>query len=192
VSDLAIRASDAERDAVVVQLRSHLVAGRLTADEFADRIDEAYRARTREELAVVLRELPEAPAPRSRRFRWPLSLAIFSHVKRKRPWRIARLHLAIAIFGAVTLDLRRADLAGTTVILALPLFGNVEVIAPPEMDASLGGLAVFGSHDEEGLDTLPHVGPRVHVLGFALFASVTLRTRGRRAARELPVAHSGS
>jgi uncharacterized protein DUF1707 len=190
VSDLAIRASDAERDAIVVQLRSHLVAGRLTADEFADRIDETYRARTRDELALVLRELPEAPAPRSRRFRWPLSLAVFSHVKRRRPWRIARLHVAIAVFGAVTLDLRRADLAGTTVILALPVFGSVEVIVPPEMDASLGGLAVFGSHDEEGPDGTVHVGPRVHVFGLAAFASLTLRTRGRRPARELPVAGS--
>jgi len=190
MSDLAIRASDAERDAIVVQLRSHLVAGRLTADEFAERIDEAYRARTREELALVLRELPDAPAPRARRFRWPLSLAIFSHVKRRRSWRIARVHVAIAIFGAVTLDLRRADLAGTTTILALPVFGNVEVIVPPEMDASLGGLAVFGSHDEEGLESTVHVGPRVHVLGFAVFAGVTLRTRERRPQRELPVADS--
>jgi hypothetical protein len=185
-----IRASDAERDAVVVQLRGHLVDGRLTPDEFADRIDEAYQARTRDDLAAVLRELPEEPARKPRRFRWPLSVAVFSQVKRRRAWRIARLHVALAVFGNVTLDLRRADLAGSTAILALAVFGSVDVIAPPELEASLGGLAVFGSHEDQGVDVIPHVGPRVHVLGLAVFGGVTLRTRGRRPARGLPVAGS--
>jgi DUF1707 SHOCT-like domain len=72
VSDLArgdadLLASDAEREQVVAALRAHLEEGRLTLDEFTDRVSSAYAARTRGELAVALRQLPrrqptEAPA----------------------------------------------------------------------------------------------------------------------------------
>ena len=57
-----IRVSDAERDAVVETLRDHYGTGRLTLDEFNDRVGEAYAARTDDELDHVLRELPRQPA----------------------------------------------------------------------------------------------------------------------------------
>lgn len=53
-----VRVSDAERDAVVTTLRGHFETGRLTFDEFSDRIDEAYTARTTADLDRALRELP--------------------------------------------------------------------------------------------------------------------------------------
>ena len=60
--DARIRVSDAERDAVVESLREHYGTGRLTLDEFNDRVGEAYTARTDVELDHVLRELPRQPA----------------------------------------------------------------------------------------------------------------------------------
>jgi class 3 adenylate cyclase len=67
--DARVRVSDAERDAVVTTLRGHFETGRLTFDEFSDRVDEAYTARTAADLDRTLRELPreQAPAPASRR-----------------------------------------------------------------------------------------------------------------------------
>jgi DUF1707 SHOCT-like domain len=58
--------SDAERERSVSELRRHLEEGRLTVDEFSDRVDAAYAARTRGELARALSQLPERqtdPAP---------------------------------------------------------------------------------------------------------------------------------
>jgi len=66
--DDTVRASDAERDAVIEKLRRHTADGRLTMSEFEDRVAEALAARTRGELAPVLRELPSLdtpPAPRA-------------------------------------------------------------------------------------------------------------------------------
>ena len=60
--DARIRVSDAERDAVVESLRDHYETGRLTLDEFNDRVGEAYSARTDLELDQALRELPRQPA----------------------------------------------------------------------------------------------------------------------------------
>jgi Domain of unknown function (DUF1707)/2TM domain len=53
-----IRAADTDRDRAVAQLRQHLVEGRLTMEEFTERVDEAYAARTMADLQQALRELP--------------------------------------------------------------------------------------------------------------------------------------
>lgn len=56
-----LRASDAEREAVVIRLRDHAVAGRLDIWELEERVSLALVARTRSELAVLERDLPDAP-----------------------------------------------------------------------------------------------------------------------------------
>ena len=59
-SDSRIRASDADRDRVAELLQEHHAAGRLTAEEFAERLDAALRARTLGELDTLLADLPHA------------------------------------------------------------------------------------------------------------------------------------
>jgi uncharacterized membrane protein YccC len=54
---------DAERTAVVAELRTHYESGRLTLDEFQQRVEEAHRARTESQLREVLRQLPPAALP---------------------------------------------------------------------------------------------------------------------------------
>jgi hypothetical protein len=58
-----IRASDAERERTVAHLRQHVTDGRLTTDEFSERVEAAYTARTRTELDVLLADLPVPPEP---------------------------------------------------------------------------------------------------------------------------------
>jgi hypothetical protein len=62
-----LRASDTEREQVVEQLREHGAAGRLDVEELAERVESAYRARTRAELAVPLSDLPDLRRRRARR-----------------------------------------------------------------------------------------------------------------------------
>lgn len=63
-----LRASDAEREAVVAQLRDHAAQGRLSADELAERVERAYAASTRAQLSVLTGDLP---APESEPVREP-------------------------------------------------------------------------------------------------------------------------
>lgn len=61
-----LRASDRERDAVVVRLGEHLAEGRIDLAEFEERSTRAGTARTRGELAQLTADLPAtgpAPAP---------------------------------------------------------------------------------------------------------------------------------
>ena len=56
--DPRIRASDADRDRTAALLREHHAAGRLTAEEFSERMDAALNAKTLGELDELLADLP--------------------------------------------------------------------------------------------------------------------------------------
>ena len=53
-----VRASDAEREAVVERLRVATVEGRLTLSELTERTEAAYTATTRGELVSITADLP--------------------------------------------------------------------------------------------------------------------------------------
>jgi hypothetical protein len=57
------RASDDDRQQVVRALERHTAAGRLTLDEYAERVDRALSARTHGQLAEVTADLPASPDP---------------------------------------------------------------------------------------------------------------------------------
>jgi hypothetical protein len=46
MDDASFRVSDAEREQTVIALRGHLLAGRLTLDEFSERVEAALRAQS--------------------------------------------------------------------------------------------------------------------------------------------------
>jgi uncharacterized protein DUF1707 len=56
--DMRVRASDADRDQAAAALREHLAAGRLTTEEFDERLDKAYAAKTLGELDDLMADLP--------------------------------------------------------------------------------------------------------------------------------------
>jgi hypothetical protein len=78
-----MRASDNDRQRVVDALQRHTGAGRLTLDEFAERVDVVAGARTLGELAAVVEDLPggadESPAetaPQHHELLWVFAIAL--------------------------------------------------------------------------------------------------------------------
>jgi hypothetical protein len=61
-----IRVSDAERERIADTLRDHYADGRLESDELEDRIERAYHATTRGDLAALVRDLPSDRGRRAR------------------------------------------------------------------------------------------------------------------------------
>ena len=62
--DPHLRAADADRAAVATLLGKHMAAGRLTMDEYDERLARAYAAKTYGELEQLTVDLPAAvPAP---------------------------------------------------------------------------------------------------------------------------------
>jgi hypothetical protein len=58
VADPRMRASDDDRDRTASLLREHHAAGRLTAEEFSERLDQAFAAKTVGDLDELLSDLP--------------------------------------------------------------------------------------------------------------------------------------
>jgi hypothetical protein len=56
----SLRVGDAEREAVAAELREHYAQGRLSMEDFTQRLDAAYAARTRGDLDKLISDLPHA------------------------------------------------------------------------------------------------------------------------------------
>jgi len=56
--DPRVRASDADRERTATLLREHHAVGRLTAEEFNERVEKAFAAKTLGELEDLLADLP--------------------------------------------------------------------------------------------------------------------------------------
>jgi hypothetical protein len=63
----SVRASDEERERTVQALRDHFAVGRLESAELEHRVRQAYAARTRRELALLLIDLPSDRTGRAAR-----------------------------------------------------------------------------------------------------------------------------
>jgi class 3 adenylate cyclase len=171
----AIRASDADREKAVTALREHAAAGRLTLEELAERSEQAYGATTLAELEEIGLDLPPAamPAERPRRRPKRFTGVFFGDLERTGRWRLPRRSLAVVVFSNADLDLRQAELDGTTAsITAFVLFGNIDLYVPEGVEVDLGGLCMIGHRRESGRDVPPRPGtPLVRVHIFSLFGT---------------------
>jgi hypothetical protein len=169
-----VRASDADRERTVLLLREHTAEGRLTLEEFTERMETAYSATTQGELQVLTGDLPLAPAQGASRQR-PTQLvgAIFGSTEKAGPLRVARRLICLCGFGNVDLDLRQAAIEGDEVTVAVAaLCSSIDVLVPEGIEVDLHGLAVFGPRRERGPDTTRPGAPVVHVYAFSLFSAI--------------------
>jgi class 3 adenylate cyclase len=171
-ADAEVRADDAEREAAVRELREHTAVGRLTLEEFSERVDEALGARTRGELALVRRQLPELAETRRRRPAW-LGVAIFSHFVRRGHLRLRRLFVALSLlFGDLDLDLRQAAIdRGRATVLVIAIFGNADMYVPEGIDVDVSGIPLGGHVRDWGRDEPKEGSPRLRVRVFTLFGT---------------------
>ena len=195
---LSERVADADRDRTVTLLREHVVEGRLTLDEFSERVGLALEAKTRGELEAVMADLPVTQPPptaevqpaRSRARRW--HVAIMSGHSTKGRWRIGGKTNAVAVMGGCDMDLRRAEIEGHEVeITAVAFWGGIQIIVPEGFDVELRGLSIMGGRSLR-LRDVPIVrgSPRIVIRGFAIMGGIEVKSRPNRSAgratRSLP------
>ncbi|MFI6933394.1 DUF1707 domain-containing protein [Streptomyces sp. NPDC050287] len=203
-----LRASDADRERVADILRDALAEGRLDMEEFGERLDATYKARTYGELAPITRDLPAAArtdsAPRVSMAKesapsgsWAArvtggegssdwAVAVMSGFQRKGRWTVPRRFNAFAFWGGGEIDLRDADFAaGEVEINCVAIMGGMQVIVPPGVEVVVRGIGIMGGfdHREEGVPGDPGA-PRVIVTGFAFWGGVGVERKLPRAERE--------
>ncbi len=171
MDDASLRVSDDDREQAVAALREHLLAGRLTLEEFSERVEAALQAKGAGELARVQDDLPEVftgtagpPRPAAR-----FTAALLGHVVRRGRLRLRRRAVAASAFGDLDFDLRDATIDGRrTVLTIVAAFGNADIYVPEGVNVDVGGLSVFGHRRDWGRDAGRPDAPTVHVrvLGF--------------------------
>ncbi|MFI9560181.1 DUF1707 SHOCT-like domain-containing protein [Nonomuraea endophytica] len=175
-----LRASDAEREAVVEQLRVASVDGRLTLVELTDRTEAAYTATTHAELALLTQDLPAAgvtplspamPAP-ARKKRW--FMAFMGDTKRRGKWRVDQELGAVAVMGDVVMDLREAEVRTDVIdITAVAVMGDVKIIVPDGVEVDIDGFAFMGDKKVDVLEAAPGMNvPVVRVHGYAVMGDI--------------------
>jgi hypothetical protein len=189
-----VRASDAEREQVVVELREHAAQGRLTLEEFSQRVDEAYAAKTVAELEQVKRELPAfsaVPATRPRRKARSWLVSIMGGADRKGRWRVPRRMSVLTLMGGCDLDLRQAEIEHDEVtITVLSIMGGTDVYVPEGVEVDVGGFTLMGGTDEHGHDAPPRPGtPLIRIRAITLMGGTDVwhvpAGLGGRSLREL-------
>lgn len=184
----AIRVSDADRDRAALALREHTVAGRLTLEEFSERVGLAYAARSEDELQALTADLPTAAgaeSPERRRQPKRFMFVLFGGSERHGRWRIGRHFFACTMFGGADLDLRQAEIDGPVVtITAFTMFGGFDVYVPEGVEVDMTGFAIFGGNDEWGSEgEVRRDAPLVRVRAITIFGGADVWHVPREAAR---------
>ncbi len=216
-----LRASDADRERVAEVLRDALAEGRLDMEEFEERLDATYQARTYGELAPLTRDLPASgtavasvsltkdPATgggwadrivggdESGTSTW--AVAVMSGFQRKGRWTAPRRFNCFAFWGGGEIDLREANFADREVVVnAVAIMGGVDVIVPPGVEVVVRGVGIMGGfdHREEGVP--PRAGRpardrhRARLLGRRRRAAQAAARRAAAAARGTAAGEAGA
>jgi hypothetical protein len=175
MDELSLRSSDADREQAVSTLREHLLAGRLTLEEFGERVGSAYEARTGQELARLEADLPVVPTTAPTRKPTRFTAGLFAHIVRRGRLRLRKRTFVFSGMADIDLDLREARIESpVTTVRVFALFGNVDVYVPEGVDADVGGLTIVGHRREWGRDVFGANAPAVRVRVFGLFGTVDI------------------
>lgn len=195
-----LRASDAEREHAVEILSRAVADGRLSVDELDGRLQSAYAARTRRELASLIgdvsidTELDRPAASTSRQgdgvavregpggSGWIVS--ILGGHERKGYWRIARACTVVNVMGGSEIDLNDAELASLETQLNIySLMGGCEVRVPDGVRVEVSKLALLGGNEVDlGVEHPPAGAPLIRIRIVSVMSGCEVR-RGRKRSR---------
>ncbi|TMQ90428.1 DUF1707 domain-containing protein [Actinomadura soli] len=179
----AVRASDRDRDEMLVRLHTAFAVGRLSEAELDERIGLVLAARTHGQLWAVAADLPseDARVVREGSERAPagrLQVAYKGSLKRAGRWRLPERSTVAVYKGTGLLDLRAAELdAQVTELRVLAYKSTVEIVVPPGIRVEADGVGV--SAEVHGVP--PAGAPVVHIRGYAYKGAIEAKDRIRRA-----------
>jgi hypothetical protein len=173
------RPRTAERDAATEALRDAFAAGRLTLEEFRDRVGAVLAAESLREVeqatdGVLTRPLVGDAQPVS------TVVAVLGSRARTGPWRLPDRLRVFGVLGDVHLDLGSAAYAEEIVeISAWSLLGELDLEVPDGVEVELDGFQLFGTRRLRLAPVHPVPGtPRIRVRARAAFSDILVRSPG--------------
>ena len=137
--------SDADRDRIADRLRAAFGEGRLSAEEFDERLNKVLAARTFGEAQPLVADLPGGPvsvsAPEQAELR-----ATATPVKRSGAWVVARRLTVRSTAGAVKLDFTEALIGHRVVEIDLKVsFGQTTLVLPRGASVDIESVELIAS-----------------------------------------------
>ncbi|HEX2171614.1 MAG TPA: DUF1707 domain-containing protein [Dehalococcoidia bacterium] len=170
-------AGDADRQRAEARLRDAYVEGRLTLDEYSDRVEAALAARTQGQLQEITRDLSDR-APRQIQPAAPTRIYTILGEHKRSVRGIVTEPLEIYAFMAdCKVDLSAADLSDDEVVVSvMAVMADVKVYVPPETRVILDVAAILSSTKEgrRTRDPAPDA-PIVRVRGASVMSSIEVR-----------------
>ncbi|GLZ80545.1 hypothetical protein Afil01_53520 [Actinorhabdospora filicis] len=153
-----LRISTADRESVIAHLQACTAEGRLELDEFAERVDRVYAAKTFGDLEPILADLPQRGsqgAPVAAASELELK-AMASAVKRRGRWLVPGKLKISAKAGGVRLDMSHAVIPQTLVEVELDAKASgITIVLPRHATAEDHGVQLFASSAKNAAETDP-------------------------------------
>jgi hypothetical protein len=189
-----LRASDADRDRVINVLTAAVADGRLTQEEFSERLSTACSAKTLGELAGLTTDLSEAPVVHLDAGR--VIAGIFGPARREGRWVVPESLTVTAVRSAVVVDFREALLRSSRVkVFAHAVMGQIHIYVPDGIRVEVTGRAFLGGKSvgrnygvaalQAGQDT-----PVISVQALVLGGKLVVHTPPRQRRFRLPFSRS--
>ncbi|MFE3454320.1 DUF1707 domain-containing protein [Nonomuraea sp. NPDC059194] len=188
-----MRAADLDRERTAEILRTAAGDGRLGMEEFHERLDQVYTAKTYAELDLLTHDLPtpSPSAPFASSMASGSSMAsdkasgvavgVMGGFKRTGIWRAPRLLTGVAFWGGGKIDLRDAVLNGGQItIRAFAVMGGIEIVVPEDAEVDVTGIGVMGGFDHAAAGAGAPGAPRIRVTGFAFWGGVDVKRKRRK------------
>ncbi|WP_336206274.1 DUF1707 SHOCT-like domain-containing protein [Nonomuraea sp. LPB2021202275-12-8] len=178
MSDMQIRASDADRERIAQQLQQAFTEGRLDHLELEDRLGLALTAKIYADLTKLVEDLPaEAPAE-------AVALeTVHDHIKRTGDWAVPRRLRIATKHGGAHLDLSEAIILHPVVEIELALkYGSAKIVLPPGATANIDAFrATYGTASTADVPGRPRPGVlHVVVLGETKYGQLAIRYPRKR------------
>jgi hypothetical protein len=175
-----LRASDADRDRVLVLLAEAVSDGRLTMEEHAERVQRACTARTLGDLADLTADLVVASAQPVRLDGGRVISGIFGPARRDGRWVVPETLTVTALGGEVEVDFTQAILQTRHVqLLATVIGGRLRLVVPDGVSVAVNAHVMVGRRRGGTPPLAASDAPLIEVKGVVLGGEIIVRTPPR-------------
>lgn len=181
------------REVVIEQLKINFTHDNLLETEFETRLERANAAATKQELLVLVEDLPrltDEKNPTKALTQGSIALntgqvqetgsmlSILGGTTRKGLWRPARNTQAVSVLGGIDLDYTDAEMPpGVTELSVFCLLGGVDIKVPPGMNVEIQSVPILGGVDDKSEPSGSSDDPVLRIRAVTILGGVDIKTK---------------